>query len=133
MTLEFAAFWILCTPSSKKRANQSPSHIPGLSAFLGLLFIVGGVLVFLHFRDLINGIIRSVWQEGPILFLLDNNCISLFEQRVPLAEDSPVTKSWLSPPVTPLIRLYFFNYTNPEGFLRGEKPRVQELGPYVYR
>lgn len=57
----------------------------------------------------------------------------LLFQRVPLTENSAVIKSWKSPPVTPLLRLYFFNFTNPDGFLAGEKPKLREVGPYVYR
>ena len=30
------------------------------------------------------------------------------------------------------MRLYFFNTTNPDAFLRGEKPILAEVGPYVY-
>ena len=52
--------------------------------------------------------------------------------EIPLVPDSKVTKAWMDPPVRPLLRLYFFNTTNPAGFLRGQKPRLQEVGPYVY-
>ena len=52
--------------------------------------------------------------------------------EIPLLPDSQVTKAWIDPPVRPLLRLYFFNTTNPAGFLRGQKPRLQEVGPYVY-
>ena len=53
--------------------------------------------------------------------------------EIPLVPDSKVTKAWMDPPVRPLLRLYFFNTTNPAGFLRGQKPRLQEVGPYVIR
>ena len=52
--------------------------------------------------------------------------------EIPLLPDSQVTKAWINPPVRPLLRLYFFNTTNPDGFLRGEKPILAEVGPYVY-
>lgn len=54
-------------------------------------------------------------------------------QKVPLQEHSSVTATWMRPPIRPLMRVYFFNMTNPEGFLkRREKPKLREIGPYVY-
>ncbi|XP_059480406.1 scavenger receptor class B member 1 isoform X1 [Neocloeon triangulifer] len=41
---------------------------------------------------------------------------------------------WQKPGVTRLTKIYIFNVTNPDGFLNnGEKPRLNEIGPYVYR
>jgi len=41
---------------------------------------------------------------------------------------------WQKPGVIRLTKLYIFNMTNPENFLhRGEKPKLQEIGPFVYR
>ncbi|EEB19340.1 protein croquemort, putative [Pediculus humanus corporis] len=40
---------------------------------------------------------------------------------------------WLAPPVTIYVKIYIFNFTNPNEFLAGkQKLKVQELGPYVY-
>lgn len=77
----------------------------------GLLSITAGILVVLLFRSFVQGLIMS---------------------EIPLLPGSKVTKAWIDPPVRPLLRLYFFNTTNPAGFLRGQKPRLQEVGPYVY-
>ncbi|XP_003796113.1 scavenger receptor class B member 1 isoform X2 [Otolemur garnettii] len=40
---------------------------------------------------------------------------------------------WKEIPVPFYLSVYFFNILNPEEILKGEKPQVQERGPYVYR
>jgi len=41
---------------------------------------------------------------------------------------------WRKPPVTPTMSIYIYNVTNADAFLNnGEKPVLDELGPYVYR
>ena len=39
---------------------------------------------------------------------------------------------WKDPPVTPILKIYFFNLTNSVEFLNGAKPIVNKVGPYVY-
>ncbi|XKL67214.1 hypothetical protein PGB90_010634 [Kerria lacca] len=41
---------------------------------------------------------------------------------------------WHKPGVLRLTKVFIFNVTNPEGFLNnGEKPKLMELGPFVYK
>lgn len=41
---------------------------------------------------------------------------------------------WQKPGVLRLTKVFIFNVTNPEGFLnQNEKPRLEEIGPFVYR
>lgn len=41
---------------------------------------------------------------------------------------------WQKPGVVRLTKVYIFNMTNAEGFLQfNEKPKLQEIGPFVYR
>uniref|UniRef100_A0A1I8PCZ6 Scavenger receptor class B member 1 n=1 Tax=Stomoxys calcitrans TaxID=35570 RepID=A0A1I8PCZ6_STOCA len=40
---------------------------------------------------------------------------------------------WQRPGVIRLTKVYIYNVTNPDGFLTGEKPKLQEVGPFVYR
>ena len=39
----------------------------------------------------------------------------------------------MDPPVETYFTVYQFNVTNPEAVLAGSKPRLVEVGPYVYR
>jgi len=39
---------------------------------------------------------------------------------------------WSNPPLTPRLKVYIFNVTNPDEILAGAMPRVSEVGPYVY-
>lgn len=41
---------------------------------------------------------------------------------------------WEKPEVDLLLKVYLFNITNKDAFLKGtEKLKVQEVGPYVYK
>ncbi|VVC36119.1 CD36 family [Cinara cedri] len=41
---------------------------------------------------------------------------------------------WQKPGVLRLTKVFIFNVTNPDGFLtNGEKPKLQEIGPFVYK
>lgn len=49
---------------------------------------------------------------------------------------NPNTDIWELFTVTPIpiyFSVYLFNLVNPEGVLRGERPEVKQVGPYVYK
>ncbi|XP_046403666.1 scavenger receptor class B member 1-like isoform X2 [Ischnura elegans] len=51
-----------------------------------------------------------------------------------LKEGSYAFGLWRKPPVAIYLRVYVFNVSNSEAFLRGEERlRLEEVGPYVYR
>lgn len=79
---------------------------------LGILMIVLAIVLAVIFSRLVNLIINKeiVLQEGGRTF-----------------------GWWKNPPVTPQMHIYIYNVTNADEFLsNGEKPALQELGPYVY-
>ena len=45
----------------------------------------------------------------------------------------PRLSSWLKPPVETHLTAYGFNVTNPEEVMQGGKPKLEEVGPFVYR
>jgi len=77
----------------------------------GLCLIIGGLLAAFLFESLVDEIIAS---------------------KVPLLPGTDIAKAWISPPVKPLLRIYYFNVTNPQEYLSGGKIRLQEVGPYTY-
>uniref|UniRef100_A0A2R8PIA3 Nucleoporin 54 n=1 Tax=Callithrix jacchus TaxID=9483 RepID=A0A2R8PIA3_CALJA len=55
------------------------------------------------------------------------------EKNIVLRNGTEAFDSWEKPPLPVYTQFYFFNVTNPEEILRGETPRVEEVGPYTYR
>lgn len=56
-------------------------------------------------------------------------------QKLVYAQNTTAAEWWQSPPISPQLRVYIFNYTNAQEYLDGEadKMEVQELGPYIYK
>lgn len=51
---------------------------------------------------------------------------------ITLSEGSNKDHLWRAAEINVLYTVYVFNLTNPDQFMQGARPRVQELGPYVY-
>ena len=71
---------------------------------------------------------------AAILAALFPNLINLvINKQVALKEGNKAFDWWRAPPVSPQMHVYIYNVTNADEFLNnGEKPALQELGPYVY-
>jgi len=55
-------------------------------------------------------------------------------QVLTMSEGSFIFNLWLKPPVPVYLKVYIFNVTNAEEFLKGGvKLKLQQVGPYVYR
>lgn len=57
----------------------------------------------------------------------------ILDREIALQTGSLTFKWWKQPPVHPVMKIYVYNVTNANAFLNdGEKPILDELGPYVY-
>ncbi|XP_003742454.1 lysosome membrane protein 2 [Galendromus occidentalis] len=53
-------------------------------------------------------------------------------EQMRLVEDSPTLSRWANVSVPIYFSVYVFNVTNPSEFMAGEKPIVQEVGPFTF-
>lgn len=53
--------------------------------------------------------------------------------EITLTEGSKVFGTWKNPPPPVFMEFFFYNVTNPDEFMNGDKPRVTTMGPYTYR
>ena len=63
---------------------------------------------------------------------LESNVI-FFSQELIIRNNTDMYEKWKEPPVVPHLQVYFFNISNKEEYLEGDKPVLQEVGPYCYR
>jgi len=82
------------------------------TGILGCLVIILGLLVL---------------TMGPSLLS------SMILESLALSPGSARLGSWLVPPVQAYMTAYAFNLTNPDEVIMGEKPILQEVGPFVYK
>lgn len=54
------------------------------------------------------------------------------ESTVVIQKGGEVYEYWQKPPVPIYLKIYMFNLTNQQEFLNGQKPSVNEVGPYTY-
>ncbi|XP_041815771.1 lysosome membrane protein 2-like isoform X2 [Chelmon rostratus] len=87
--------------------------IPAVGTISALLLVVGiGLVVSQVFRTLIHNRLKK---------------------EIVLVEGSRVFESWKTPPPPVYMEFFFFNVTNVNKFLEGEKAEVKQVGPYTYR
>ena len=54
-------------------------------------------------------------------------------QELALKQGTDAYDRWVTLPIDLDMKLYIFNVTNKEEIMKGAKPKLQELGPYVYK
>ncbi|XP_075219507.1 scavenger receptor class B member 1-like isoform X2 [Lycorma delicatula] len=84
------------------------------------------------FLTLVIGL--SALTFGSFLIVVDPYNL-FFEMKLRFTEGSETFEMWRAPPVELFIKVYLFNITNRDEFLRGEHEtlRFEQVGPYVYR
>lgn len=72
---------------------------------------------------------------GFMIVAFTNTYNNSIINHLALAQGSQAAKWWEHPPVSPLMSVHIFNYTNVERWKQGldEKLHVADIGPYVYR
>lgn len=83
--------------------------------------------IHIKFGGVITAIGGFLWLIWPVLIEF------VFEQAMVLRRDSIPLELWKRPPIGIPIAFYFFTLENPKQFVRGAKPRVRQVGPYVYK
>lgn len=59
--------------------------------------------------------------------------LNRLKKEIVLVEGSRVFASWKTPPPPVYMQFFFFNVTNGDEILAGEKPVLNQVGPYTYR
>ena len=54
-------------------------------------------------------------------------------QKYQVKNGTDVYYIWKDTPVPLQIKFYFYNIDNPQEFMNGSKPKLTEMGPYIYR
>ncbi|KAA0193347.1 hypothetical protein HAZT_HAZT000271, partial [Hyalella azteca] len=93
---------------------------------MGMCLLVLGGLTIVYYEPFINNMIFKV-----------GAALKRYPQLSIVQEMLKGTESTLFEPgsvidVKPVLSVYFFNVTNKDEFLAGDKPILQEVGPYVY-
>jgi len=71
---------------------------------------------------------------GGFYLLFEPLVRTIILKQLVLSPDSETYALWKAPPISPHLKVYMFNLTNPEAvFLGTAKPMLKEIGPYTYR
>jgi len=71
---------------------------------------------------------------GLLYLIFDPLVRSIVLNKLTLSRSSDTFYIWEDPPISPHLKVYFWNFTNPEAFFTGKaKPVLKEVGPYTYR
>lgn len=79
------------------------------------------------------GLVLAAFSIG----MMAGGCRAIFstvmKREMEVVEGSLSYKMWKKTPIPLVLKIYIWNITNHEAFIEGEKPVLQECGPYIWR
>lgn len=88
------------------------------------------------YKLLVTGYVTSLLLLffGIIGLLFSDKLIhSLVTSGIKLVPGTDLFNQWLNPPIDVYMSFYLFDLKNGDDFINGEKPKFQEVGPFVFR
>lgn len=86
-------------------------------------------------KILVTGTVGAIFLIlGCVLIPVGNDLIAYFvEEDVVIQEGTTAYESWLRPPTPVYMQFWVWDLTNPDEFLAGGVPHMEEKGPYTYQ
>ncbi|KAL5106452.1 Scavenger receptor clas B member 1 [Taenia crassiceps] len=86
---------------------------------------------------IVVGVVTAITLLIAVLLLIlfgtfDRLVDRMIHASVVITPTSSVYSNWVSPDTPIYFSIYLFNITNQEDIERGAKPRIEQIGPYVY-
>ncbi|CAH0389943.1 unnamed protein product [Bemisia tabaci] len=83
----------------------------------------------------LNALGFSLLISGAFIFwvIIPKKVVEEIAKQQALVNGSEAWERWVNTPLPLDFKVYIFNVTNPDQVTLGEKPRVEEIGPFVYK
>jgi len=92
--------------------NKATGYCCWVTLALGCVFLILGIVALISGNSLMTSAILKTMALKP---------------------GSSRLQSWLTPPVQPHLEGYAFSVMNPDEVIQGGKPKLKEVGPFVYK
>ncbi|KAM9450698.1 lysosome membrane protein 2-like isoform 2-T2 [Clarias gariepinus] len=89
--------------------------------------------IHLIHASMIIGAVMIIAYPGNLAGVLHEQIEEKLKGKITLTEGSKVFDTWKNPPSPVFKEFFFFNLTNPDEFVAGQKPSLTQMGPYTYR